>query len=93
MQIRRGSDAHSDFVDKLRDAASVIEFSKMSLDEFIIHLFIRHADPTMAKMAQEILKDEKPDINKIVKKIKETEHESCYNNKKEFGRMASVRPP
>ena len=93
LQIRRGSDAHSDFVDKLREAASVIEFSKMSLDEFIIHLFIRDADPTMAKMAQEILKDEKPDINKIVKKIKETEHESCYNNKKEFGRMASVRPP
>ena len=63
MQIRRGSDAHFDFVDKLREAASVIEFGKMTLDEFIIHLFIRDADQTMAKMAQEILKDENPDIN------------------------------
>ena len=51
LQIRRGSDAHSDLVDKLREAASVIEFSKMTLDEFIIHLYIRDADQTMAKMA------------------------------------------
>ena len=63
LQIRRGSDAHSDFMDKLREAASVIELNKMSLDEFIIHLFIRDADSTMAKMAQEILEKEKPDIN------------------------------
>ena len=76
LQIRRGSDAHSDFIDKLREAASVIEFGKMTLDEFIIHLFIRDADQTMAKMAQEILTDEKPDINNLVNKIKEFENES-----------------
>ena len=93
LQIRRGSNAHSDFIDKLREAASVIEFSKMSLDEFIIHLFIRDADSTMAKMAQEILKDEIPDIKNLVNKIKETENESWYKNKKELGRMVSVRPP
>ena len=83
LQIRRGSDSHSDFVDKLIEATSVIEFEKMTLEEFIIHLFIRDADQTMGKMAQEILKDEKPDINNLVNKIKEFENESWYSNKKE----------
>ena len=93
MQIRRGSDTHSDFVDKLIEAASVIEFEKMTLEEFVIHLFIRDADQTMGKMAQEILKDAKPDINNLVNKIKEFENESWYNNKKEYSRMVSSRPP
>ena len=60
LQIRRGSDNHSDFVSKLIEAANVIEFEKMTLAEFIIHLFIRDADQTMGKMAQEILKEDKP---------------------------------
>ena len=93
LQIRRGSDAHSDFMDKLREAGSVIEYEKMSLDELSIHLFIRDADSTMAKMAQEILERENPNIHMVVNKIKETEAAVWYNNKKEFGRMASLRPP
>ena len=60
-------------MDKLREAGSVIEFEKMSLDEFLIHLFIRDVDSTMAKMAQEILERENPNINMVVNKIKETE--------------------
>ena len=55
LQIRRGSDAHSDYMSKLRETSSVIEYEKMSLDEFLIHLFIRDADNVMAKIAQEIL--------------------------------------
>ena len=51
LQIRRGSDNHSDFVAKLIEAAKVIEFEKMTLAEFIIHLFIRDTDQTMGKMA------------------------------------------
>ena len=93
LQIRRGSDAHSDYMDKLREVGSVIEFEKMSLDEFLIHLFIRDADSIMAKMAQEILEKENPNINMVANKIKETEAATWYNNKKEFGRMASMRPP
>ena len=93
LQIRRGSNAHSDFVDKLREAASVIEFSKISLDEFIIHLFIRDADSTMAKMAQEILEHEKPDINNLVNKIKETENASWYNNKKRIRKNGKHEAP
>ena len=76
LQIRRGSDNHSDFVAKLIEAAKGIEFEKMTLAEFIIHLFIRDADQTMGKMAQEILKKEHPDVNNLVNKIKEYEAES-----------------
>ena len=43
----------------------------MTLAEFTIHLFIRDADQTMGKMAQDILKEDKPDINTLVNKIKE----------------------
>ena len=80
-------------MDKLREAGSVIEFDKMSLDEFLIHLFIRDADSIMAKMTLEILEKENPNINMVAIKIKETEAATWYNNKKEFGRMASMRPP
>ena len=41
LQIRRGSDAHSDYMSKLRETGSVIEYEKVSLDEFLIHLFIQ----------------------------------------------------
>ena len=71
LQIRRGSDNHSDFVAKLMEAAKVIEFEKMTLAEFIIHFFIHDADQTMGKMAQKILKEEQPDVNNLVNKIKE----------------------
>ena len=92
LQIRRESDNHSDFVAKLIEAAKVIEFEKMTLAEFIIHLFIRDANQTMGKMAQEILKEEQPDVNNLVNKIKEFEAESWYNQKKEFSCMTSTRP-
>ena len=72
LQIRRGSDAHSDFMDKLRETGSIIEYDKMSLDEFLIHLFIRDADSQMAKMALEILERDNLSIHMVVKKIKET---------------------
>ena len=58
---------------------------KMSLDEFLIHLFIRDADNVMAKMAQEILERENPSIHTVVNKIRETEAAVWYSNKKEFG--------
>ena len=44
LQIRRGSDTHSDSINKLIEAFKVIEFDKMTASEFIIHLFIRDAD-------------------------------------------------
>ena len=64
----------------------------MSLDEFLIHLFIREADSQMAKIALEILERDKPNFHMLVNKIKETESAVWYNNKKEFDRMANMRP-
>ena len=91
--IRRGSDTHSDFINKLIEAFRIIEFQQMTGDEFIIHLFTRDADITMGKIAQEVLKEAKPDVNNLVNRIQEYESESWYNPKqKEYGRMASSRP-
>ena len=50
-------------MDRLKEAGTVIEFDKMSLDEFLIHLFIREADSQMAKIALEILERDKPNIH------------------------------
>ena len=91
LQIRRGSDSHSDFINKLIEAFKVIEFEKMTASEFIIHLFIRDLDNTIGKIAQEILKEENPDVNNLVNKIQEYEAESWYNQKKEYSRMASTK--
>ena len=51
-EIRRGSDSHSDYMNKLLEASRIIEFEGMTLDELIIHIFIRDADATMGKAAQ-----------------------------------------
>ena len=53
-------------MDRQRETGSVIEFDNMSLDEFLIHLFIREADSQMAKIAQEILERDKPNIHMLV---------------------------
>ena len=80
-------------MNKLRETYSVIEYDKMSLDRFLIHLFIRNADNMMSKMAQEILEREHPSIHIVFYKIREIKAAVRYNNKKEFGMMANVRPP
>ena len=47
----------------------------------------------MGKIAQEVLKEPKPDVNTLVNRIQEYESELWYNPKqKEYGRMASSRP-
>ena len=82
LQTRRGSDAHSDFMHKLRETGSVIEYDKMSLDEFLIHLFIRHADNIRAKMAQEILERDNPSIHMVVNKIKRNSQQQRFKERK-----------
>ena len=60
LHLKRGSDSHSDFAERLRQEGSVIEFDKLTLDELLIHLCARNADSQMSKMALELLKQEKP---------------------------------
>ena len=78
---------------RLRQEGSVIEFDKMSLDEFLIHLFARDSDSQMSKMALELLEKDKPRFQTLINKCKEIEASVWYHERKEFSRMASTRPP
>ena len=60
----------------------MIEFDEMSIDEFLIHLFVREVDSQMAKIGLEILERDKPNFHMLVNNIKETELAVWYNNKK-----------
>ena len=91
LQTKRGSDKHSDFLERLKENYSVAEFEEMSGDEFQIHLFIREADAQMSRIATELLEKEKPTIHQLTTKIKETEAEVWYNQRKEFCTMANVK--
>ena len=44
LQKKRGSDKHSDFLERLKENYNLAEFEEMSGDELQIHLFIREAD-------------------------------------------------
>ena len=92
LQLKRGSDSHSEFAERLRQEGSVIEFDKMSLEEFLIHLFVREADSQMSKMALELLEKDKPSFHALINKCKEIEASVWYNGRKEFVRMANARP-
>ena len=65
----------------------MIEFGKMTGDNLVIHLFIRDADKQMSKIAQEVLRSEKPTIHELRTRIKETESAVWYN-RKEYGKVA-----
>ena len=58
LSTKRGEDRHSDFLEKIVEHYSVIEFDTMTGDELVIHLFIRDADQQMSKKAQELLRSE-----------------------------------
>merc|ERR1712044_133420 len=82
----------SDYINKLLEASRIIEFEGMTLDELIIHIFIRDADATMGKAAQDALMEKEPNVYNVVNMIKQYESQSWYNpRKKEYGRMASSR--
>ena len=43
LQIRRGSDAHSDFMDKLRETGSIIEYDKKYLQSYPQDYILQHS--------------------------------------------------
>ena len=49
LNTKRGSDKHSDILEKIVENYSVVEFEQMTGEELMIHLFIRDADPLMSK--------------------------------------------
>ena len=60
LNTNRGSDKHSNFLEKIVENYSAIEFEQMTGEELQIHLFIRDADPQMSKIATEILEKDTP---------------------------------
>ena len=70
-EIRRGSDSHSDYMNRLLEASRIIEFEGMTLDELIIQIFIRDADATMGKAAQDALMEKTPNVYNVVNLIKQ----------------------
>ena len=81
LNTKRGSDRHLDFLEKIVENYSVVEFEYMTGEELMIHLFIRDADPQMSKIATEILRTEKPTVHELRTKVKETEAAVWYNRK------------
>ena len=73
LKNKRGSDKHTDFLEKIVENYSVVEFEQMTGEELMIHLFIRDADPQMRKLATEILQTEKLTFHQLRTKVKETE--------------------
>ena len=60
LKAKRNSNKHSNFLYQLETLMSVAEFSAMSADEMVIHLFAETADVVMSKLALEILANNKP---------------------------------
>ena len=58
IQTKRGSEKHSDFLEKTSENYSLAECDEMSGNEFQIHLFINSANAHMAKIATELLEKE-----------------------------------
>ena len=65
LSTKRAGDKHSDFLEKIVEHYSVIEYDTMTGDELVIHLFVRDADQQMSNVAQEVLRSEKPTIHEL----------------------------
>ena len=90
LNTKRGSDKHSDFLEKIVENYSVVEFDQMTGEELMIHLFMRDADPQMSKLATDILRTNKATVHELRTRVKETEAAVWYN-RKEYGKMANAK--
>ena len=81
LNTKRGSDRHLDFLEKIVENYSVVEFEYMTGEELMIHLFIRDADPQRSKLGTEILRTEKPTVHELRTRVKETEAAVWYNQR------------
>ena len=74
IQTKRGSEKHSDFLEKISENYSVAEYETISGDEFQIHLFINSAGAHMSKIALELLEKENPTMQQLKTRVTETEN-------------------
>ena len=90
LNTKRGSDKHSDFLEKIVENYSVVEFDQVTGEELMILLFMRDADPQMSKLATDILRTNKPMVHELRTRVKETEAAVWYNQK-ECWKMANAK--
>ena len=57
--VRKQQDDHSMFLHKLEQSVDMMDFDKMTRDQFVIHLFLGQSDPTMGKEAATFLQLQK----------------------------------
>ena len=86
LQTKRGSDKHSDFLERISENDSVAEFEKMSGEELQIHLFIRDADPQMSRIATEVLEKDKPTMHQLKLKSRKLNQPSGITNEKNMAK-------
>ena len=90
IQIKSGQENHSDYLDKLSNLFSVVEYEQMSGYEFQIHLFIESANSQMAKTAMELLETENPTMQRLKVKVKEIENYVWYNQIKKIWKSTKL---
>ena len=89
IKTKRGSERHSDYLEKISELYSVAEYDDITGDKFQIHLFILSADSHMQKIATELLDIENPMMQQL--KVKETENHTWYNQRREYRKMANLK--
>ena len=84
MNVKKGSDDHSVFLYNIEQTVGVAEFSSMTQDELIAHLFISGgSDMTMSKIATDWLaKEGEKSISTLRTQIRAAEASSWYSNTK-----------
>ena len=88
LKVKRGSTRHSDFIFQIGKLMSVAEFTGMSEDQMLIHLFVESADPVMSKIGLEILAGDNPTIAELRTKVTETENALWYKSPSAMGKVA-----
>ena len=72
-KAKKGSEKHNNFLDRLGNLLSVVEFDSMTGDEMAIHLFDECAASQMSRIAIDLLAKENPTMQNLKIKVKETE--------------------
>ena len=89
LKAKRNQTRHTEFIFQLEKLMSVAEFSTMSPDEMLIHIFAETADTTMSKIALEVLASAKPTTAELRTRVTETESALWYKGTPNLGKIAN----
>ena len=82
--LKRGGDEHSAFLHKVKMCLDNADFKSMTRNELTVHLFLRDAEATMAKMATEFLQLDPKDqsMADLRTTLRQTENSPWYGAQK-----------